>query len=257
MCASSVLGSARGGTSMTCSQPAFLAHPDVTTILLPWANLLSGLRMAFNHGNNHLEHEKRQVRFADDPGRSDCLTAERNLEDYSRCATCSVQCDNGSHLLCVQCGAGTCVGCLVSNACPACYHAWRELPGTSGTPALARQRQEWRAIRKGTQTLLDSGTARAELLHDHGVRPHFVGRVLRAEVDRSRQALATMAVSRPTVKNTFLTEYCCHPDSAMSAAWVAAGGQAIRVCLPDYDVSHSCGKSRGSATLQKQQWTAA
>ena len=105
------------------------------------------------------------------------------------------------------------------------------------TPALARQHQEWRAIRKGTQPLLDSGIARAELLHDHGVRPHFVGKVLRAEVDRSRQVLATMAVSRPTVKNTLLIEYCCHPDSSMSAAWMVSGGQALRVCLPDYDVS--------------------
>ena len=135
---------------------------------------------------------------------------------------------------CVQCGAATCVGCLVSDACPACYHAWQEMPET---PALARQHQEWRAIRKGTQPLLDSGIARAELLHDHGVRPHFVGKVLRAEVDRSRQVLATMAVSRPTVKNTLLIEYSCHPDSSMSAAWMASGGQALRVCLPDYDVS--------------------
>ena len=143
--------------------------------------------MAPHHGHNHLEHDKslrRQVRFADDPGRSDCLAAERNLGDYSRCATCSVQCDSESHLPCVQCGAGTCVGCLVSNACPACYHAWQELPEI---PALVRQHQAWRGIRKGTQTLLDSGTARAELLHDHGVRPHFVGKVLRAEVDRSRR----------------------------------------------------------------------
>ena len=46
-----------------------------------------------------------------------------------------------------------------------------------------------------------------------------------------------MAISRPTVKNTLLIEYCCHPDSAMSAAWMAAGCQAIRVCPPDYDVS--------------------
>ena len=46
-----------------------------------------------------------------------------------------------------------------------------------------------------------------------------------------------MAVSRPTLKNTFLIEYCCYPDSAMSAAWMAAGGRAIRVCLPDCDVS--------------------
>ena len=135
---------------------------------------------------------------------------------------------------CVQCGAATCVGCLVSDACPACYHAWQEMPET---PALARQHQEWRAIRKGTQPLLDSGIARAELLHDHGVRPHFVGKVLRAEVDRSRQVLATMAVSGPTVKNTLLIECCCHPDSSMSAAWMASGGQALRVCLPDYDVS--------------------
>ena len=124
----------------------------------------------------------------------------------------------------------------VSNACPACYHAWRELPRT---PAFARQHQVWRRIRKGTQTL-DSGIARAELLHDHGVRPHFVGKVLRAEVDRSRQVLATMAVSRPTVNSTciLLTEHCCHPDSSMSAAWMASGGQPCAcVCRTTYDVS--------------------
>ena len=46
-----------------------------------------------------------------------------------------------------------------------------------------------------------------------------------------------MAVSRPTVKNIPLIEYCCHPDSSMPAAWMASGGQALRVCLPDYDVS--------------------
>ena len=117
VCANSVLGSEsdRGGTS----------H-DMFTTSIPCAsrcdNYYSQSR-AFNHGSNRLEHEKRQVRFADDPGRSDRLTAERNLEDYSRCATCSVQCDNESHLPCVQCGAGAFVGCLVSNACPACFHA--------------------------------------------------------------------------------------------------------------------------------------
>ena len=183
MCANSALGSDRGGTSHDMFTTSILRASRRDNYYSQSRGQFAQRVMAFNHVNNHLEHAKRQVRFADDPGRSDCLTAERNLEDYSRCATCSVQCDSESHLPCVQCGAGTCVGCLVSNACPACYNAWRELPGT---PALARQHQEWRAIRKGTQTLLDSGTARAELLHDRGVRPHFVGKVLRAEVDRSR-----------------------------------------------------------------------
>ena len=139
--------------------------------------------MAPHHGHNHQDQLDKglshQVRFADDPDRSDCLTAERNLEDYSHWATCSEQCDSESHLPCVQCGAGTCFG-LASNACPACCHAWQELPGI---PAFARQHQGWRGIRKGTRTLLDSGTALAEWLHDHGARPHFAGRVLRAEVD--------------------------------------------------------------------------
>ena len=142
---------------MACSQPAFLARPDTRTTTYAQSRGQSAQRvMAPHQGHNHHELAKslsRQVCFADDPDRSDCLTAERNLEDYSRCATCSVQCDSESYLPCVQCGAGTCVGCLVSKFQTLAQHATtlgescRELPhsrdSTKYGAEFGRARKPW------------------------------------------------------------------------------------------------------------------
>ena len=83
----------------------------------------------------------------------------------ARLARCSAAVDR----TCFVSSAEQVLASVVSFPTLAQYHARQELPGT---PALARQHQEWCGIRKGTQTLLDSGTARADLLHDHGVHAH-------------------------------------------------------------------------------------
>ena len=121
VCASSVLGSDRGGTSRDMYATSLPCTSRYDNYHAQSRGQSAQRVMAPHHGHNYLETDKRQVRFADSLGRSECLTAEHSLDDYSRCATCLVQCYEESHMPCVQCGAATCVGCLVSDACPACY----------------------------------------------------------------------------------------------------------------------------------------
>ena len=96
--------------------------------------------------------------------------------------------------------------------------------------AVIPQAATTKPMRRGTKKLLEAGLKKVEAYVEHGVKPQFAHRTLRAETHREAFALAHVGQKPSTVKGSFLVERCCRPDSELTKQWAAEGGRGLS-CL--------------------------
>lgn len=129
-----------------------------------------------------------------------------------------------------------CSICRVLTDCPKCYFDLRGYADHHGQQgALVPQDQTLKNTRSGTKKMLQAGLGKVRTLAEHGLKPHFVHRTLRADTHREALVLGIMAQPAPSPKNTFLIEWCCHPDSELMNQWADQGGKGLRIAMPRFD----------------------
>ena len=119
--------------------------------------------------------------------------------------------------------------CLVGSAAPFSLETAGSSPGRE-TQIVEEEQLAWRKLKAGQRAQLAAGRRAASALATQGVHPHFV--------QQAHAAADTLeAIGRPTSLKPVLFEWCCEPDSRLSRQWEKEGGAAVRLGLPQFDLS--------------------